>query len=290
MSPYHHGDRVQVAFLDDVLPHCDLYLAITGRYWFERVAASPFAHWAPMMRHLDLAVDRDDFPVTKRTFAPPGLRRVVYIGHSGWTKNPGYLSAIAAAAPEIAIGWVGGGKAGIPGLRPLGYHDFATDAGRASVAGYDFMLTVGRADANPTTILEAMAWGLIPVCTPESGYAGYPGIVNVPMDRPEEAAGVLRALQEMPDARLRAMQADNWAMLDRHFNWDRFARDVVAAVESGEAPGTTPVSRTHRWALRASAYGAPSAPWRPGQLRGAVRSVLDVVRRRATSARARSTL
>ena len=46
MSPYTHGDYEQVTFLDAVIGHCDLYLAITGNYWFSSVASSLFSHWA----------------------------------------------------------------------------------------------------------------------------------------------------------------------------------------------------------------------------------------------------
>ena len=44
------------------------------------------------------------------------------------------------------------------------------------------MITLGSADANPTTILEAMAWGLIPVCSVQSGYEGFSSIRNISID------------------------------------------------------------------------------------------------------------
>jgi glycosyltransferase involved in cell wall biosynthesis len=238
MSPYTHGDIEQVAFLDPIIARVERYLAITGNYWYTSIGQSALAHWRPKMTHLDLAIDRADFPTVKRTFNPPGTRRFVYIGHSGWYKNVAYLSAIARELPGMDFAWIGKGRAPIAGLTSLGFQDFRNAAARELVASYDFMLTVGRADANPTTILEAMAWGLIPVCTPQSGYIGYPGIINVPLDNPQRAAARLRLLQGLPDATLRRLQQGNWALLDQHFTWDRFAGQVVEAIEAPDLAAT----------------------------------------------------
>ena len=277
MQPYHHGDRWQVSYLETIVHRVDLFLAITGNYWFSRIPHSRYAHWLPKMVHLDLAVDRDDFPPLKTTVNPPGQRRFVYIGHSRWTKNPGYLSQIAAAAPGIPLAWIGSGARAIPGLQQLGFQDFSSLEGRHLVAQHDFMVTVGRADANPTTVLEAMAWGLIPVCTPQSGYVGYPGIVNVPLDDAAAAAEVLQHLQVTPEDELRAMQVLNWHLLDTHFNWDRMARQVVQAIEDARSPSCARISSVHDLTLRWLAALSPSSPYRPANT---VRWLGSILKRR----------
>jgi glycosyltransferase involved in cell wall biosynthesis len=233
MFPYHHGNNGAVAFADSFLDRCDQFLAITGNYWYDSTAASLYSHWLPKMVHLDLAVDRRDFPPVKTNFNPPGRRRFVFVGSGGWTKNPAYLSAIAKAMPESSIGWIGTNRQNaIPGVTALGYQDFTTACARRMISSFDFMITVSAADANPATILEAMAWGLIPISTPQSGYVGYPGIVNVPLDDVEVSVGILRALQAVPSLALEEMQELNWRALDEHFNWDRFAQQVIDSIES----------------------------------------------------------
>ena len=241
LMPYVHVDDYHASLADSVLRNCDLFLAITGSTWFESVSSSITAHWLPKMVHVDLAVDRADFPRVKTTFNPPAERRFLYVGHTGWYKNTPYLSDLARRLPSTEFGWIGTGEPAITGLRPYGRRDFETDDARALVAEHDFLLTVGVGDANPTTVLEAMAWGLIPVCTPESGYAGRAGILNVPAGDAEGAASVLRALQERPESELLALQAANDTDLDRHFNWDRFTDQVVAAIESTESPALLPL-------------------------------------------------
>lgn len=259
LGPYHHGDLRQNAFVDSIIRDCDLFLAITGPYWFGTIEASSCAHWRPKMVHVDMAVERAHFPPVKGTFSEPGHRRFVYIGTTAYMKNTPYLGAIAREMQGVDFAWIGRGASGIQGLRPLGFLDFDSPDGQRLLATFDFMLTVGRADANPTTILEAMAWGLIPVCTPQSGYAGVPGIANVPLGDAAEAATILRRLNEAPEEELLETQAANWRALDTHYNWDRFARQVVEAIESDRSPalGEEPFNRhlQFAWAALTSQHG-----------------------------------
>jgi glycosyltransferase involved in cell wall biosynthesis len=277
LSPYHHGDDIQVAFLNTVLPHCDLYLTITGRYWFNSIEQSTFAHWRPKMVHVDLAVDRSDFPPIKTEFNKPGQRRCVYIGHTGWMKNTPYLSEIAALLPGVEFGWIGSGEQPIEGLKAIGFQNFATQSAQELLKQYDFLVTVGRADANPTTVIEAMAWGLIPVCTPQSGYTEYPGIVNVPLDDARSAAHILQQLQQVPEATLKSMQATNWSLLDEHFNWDRFAQQVITAIESSAAPSMLTPSLWRRGKIQWAALTSPHSVLRPRRAAEGIRVSLKSI-------------
>lgn len=260
MCPYHHGDLRQVAFLDSIIPGCDLYLAITGPYWFESIVSSSCSHWHPKMVHLDMAVDRHEFPPLKRRFGERGWRRFVYIGNTARMKNTPYLTQIARRMPGVDFSQVGPGPSVIEGLRPLGFLDFDGPDGQATLSGFDFLVTVGNADANPTTILEAMAWGLLPVCTPQSGYTGIQGITNVPLDDPDAAAAVLARLNELPEEALLEVQKANWRLLDEHYNWERFANQVIAAIESVASPPLGPESRSRRLAF---AFYGQLSPYRP---------------------------
>ena len=273
MLPYNHRDLVQVAFADSFIGRCDLLLAITGNYWFETVEESDFSHWRPKLVHLDLAVDRADFPRVKGPFGPPGERRFLYVGHTLWYKNTAYLSEIARAMPEAEIAWLGSAKDGIPGLRPLGRLDFSTDEARALVGEYDFLLTVGSSDSNPATILEAAAWGLVPVCTRESGYSGYPGIPNVPLGDVRGAVEILRGLQAAPAERLEELRAANDRLLDTHFTWDRFAGQVVEAIESTTSPGLGPEPLARLVRLRRAALRSPYSFLRRRNLRFGLRTL-----------------
>jgi len=261
MCPY-NGDLRQVAFLDPFVRRADNYLAITGRWWAQQVPRGPLAHWAPVMTPLDLALDCTDFPSVKTTFADPGRRRVLYVGHAGWQKNVGYLSRIALARPEWEFGWMGrGDPEDVPGVRAHGVLDTTSDEARRLVASYDIFLTVGAADANPMTVLEAMSWGLLPLCTPQSGYVDEPGVVNLPLDDLPGALAVLDHWQHAPEHELLDAQQANARRLSEHYTWDRFGDRVLEAI-TGPPLAAAPVGPAHRAWLRTVALGSPLAPWR----------------------------
>jgi glycosyltransferase involved in cell wall biosynthesis len=258
MWPFSWGEITHSAFQDTVIYYCDLFLLITGSYWFNTIGSSIYSHWLPKVRHLDLAINRANFPVIKKIFNPTGHRKFVYIGSSSGYKNISYLSTLAQANPFISFSWVGGMKNDcIPGLQEVGFIDFDSMEGRRTIADYDFMITVGHSDPNPATILEAMAWGLIPLCTPQSGYVEATGILNVPLNDLGEASRVIKHANEMPAEELEKMQRSNWHALDTHYNWDRFAGQVVEAIESTESPKIHS-SLYRKFFLR---YYAAVAPW-----------------------------
>jgi glycosyltransferase involved in cell wall biosynthesis len=265
LCPYNH-DPSQNSFLDQVIPHVNEFLAITGRYWFDSLDESIFSHWAPRMTRVDMAVDPKDYPLIKSRFSPAGERRFVYIGHSGWPKNTHYLAKLAALRPGLDIAWIGEGGAPLPGLRPLGAADFSDDSARSLVSEFDFLVTVGLHDANPTTVLEAMSWGLIPVCTPQSGYYGCPGIVNVPGDDPDRAARILDDLNSIDELDLLKMQRVNRQLVDTHFTWERFAGQVVTAIESTETALMRQESLTRRLRIRFREFTSPYSPIRRSPL------------------------
>lgn len=261
MSPFSHGDLGNNAFIDHFIERCDLYLAITGNYWYRTTPDSVFSLWFPKMIQLDMAVNRRDFPVIKTRFNPPGQRSFVYIGVDTAQKNLGYLNQIAGQFPETRFSCIGPKRA-YSNLKCLGTMDFTTPQAQTIVREHDFLITVGRSDANPTTVLEAMSWGLIPVCTEQSGYTNYPGIINIPLNALDQSVSILHRLQECPEAVLKEMQQVNWMALDEYFNWDRFANQVIAAIESDVSP---PIRRAPlrrrlyiRWMELLSSY----AVWR----------------------------
>lgn len=275
LAPYNHGDLRQSAWLDPVIDGCDLFLALTGEHWYSTAPASVFAHWVPKMIQMDLAVDRADFPEIKQEFNPPGRRSFLFIGHSRWTKNIGYLSDIATKVAG-SISWIGTGEP-IRGVTHLGFHDFREASSLDLVARHDFLLSVGRADANPVSVLEAMAWGLIPVCSEESSHASLPGIVRIRSDDAGEASRMLESLQGMEAERLHEMQRDNWRQLDDRFTWDRFTQRVMDTIETDRSPNLGHPTMTTRLRIGVARASSPYGWWRPGRLWSRFR---DVVRGR----------
>ena len=252
----------QNAFGNNIIENCDRYLAITGNAWMKRLKESPFHHWEPKIIHLDLAVDRGDFPVIKEHFNPVEKRRFLYIGHTAWYKNISFLEKLSGKLPETEFAWMGGNQP-LKNIKGLGKFDFSNKDAKELIQEYDFLITVGSADANPTTILEAMAWGLIPVCSEQSGYEGFTPIRNISIDSMEDAVTTIKHLQSVSEVNLKKWQQENLASLDKHFNWKRFCAQVLYEIESEEKPDLTETSFTNRLFLLFAEFRSPSFWGRP---------------------------
>lgn len=248
LNPFAHAMPEYIAFLDDLVMECDRYLAICGKYWTDTISESVVSHWQPRIEQIDLAINLNHFPSIKGKFSPSGHRKFVFIGNLYFIqgrdyKGSDYLSAIAEANPDLHIGWIGGGddKRISNKIKVHGAVDFSNPAGLELVSSYDFLLHCGRSDANPTTILEAAAWGLIPVCTPQSGYYNEDWVVNIPLDDVETASTILRHLNSLPESQLFDYQHKARIALNSHYNWERFSQQVIDCIENKSQPKSNSV-------------------------------------------------
>lgn len=246
MEPFTTNPR-QVGFLDEVLPACDEFLAITGPWWEAQMQTSPMTAWRPKLSRLDLAVDRTEFPTVRTGSSQPGQRRLVYVGGDSRHKNLPYLDAIAGQLPAGSIAWIGDGRRPLRHVERLGRLDFSEPLARDEIRQFDFMISVGDSDANPATILEAMSWGLIPMATATSGYGGAHGergVIELPAADPRQSAHVIRTWVSAPSRQLDELRTHNWERIDEHYNWDRFATEVLASVTAvGRAAPRRPLRR-----------------------------------------------
>ena len=258
MEPFNH-DPEQVGFLRTVVPQCDWFVAITGKYWADTLGASVFSGWGPKFIHLDLAVDRNHFPLIKRTYAEPGKRKFLYIGNAHFYKNIPYLRKLAMAFGADRFATAG---CNLEGIHSHGYLDFSTPEAKEIIKQYDFLIMTGRMDANPTTILEAMAWGLIPVVTPQCGYYREEGIVNIPLDQSEAALGILRGMDSAENADLASMAEKNLARLDGYYSWDRFCEVVLHTIERKDNGGVVDVTPEDSREMRRGQRTSPFNAWR----------------------------
>jgi hypothetical protein len=230
-SPFAHAMLQYNGYIDPFAVESDLYLAICGRYWFDTNESALTSHWHYKMLHCDLAINREHFPRLKFAFNPAGRRRFLYIGHTTANKGTDFLCRLADANPGVDVGWIGHGEMSSSRVVPHGGQDFRHQVSRDLIAGYDFLLTCGRSDANPTTILEATSWGLIPVATLQSGYYENDWLVNIPLDDVSTASRILERLNHLPEEELFERQRAGFRYLDEHYNWDRLAHQVMKCLE-----------------------------------------------------------
>lgn len=218
------------AFLDDVnalMPNVDKLFGIMGEYWWDRWDHSPFKHWKTKMIRLDMAVDAKRFPRVKNSFNQPGKRGFLYIGNNDPVKGLDFYSNLMSRLPQYPRGWIGDGLPvfGIDKIsadRKLD-HEFMAHVSQT----FDFFVSPSRADANPTTILESMAWGFPVVCTPQSGYYETSYRRNIYLDDLDRSVSVLKQLQYADEADLLRMANEARSVVETHYTWDRFTSTVI---------------------------------------------------------------
>ena len=209
MSPWNGSDEYE-RNLDYIFEYADSVVLICGEYWRKYSRT-----WAPKVTAVDMAINPDHFPPLERAFNPPGQRRFAFIGCTLPIKGPEY---IAQVAQKYTVGHFGYGE--IPGTVRHGYVDFSTAEARAQLAGYDFLITMADNDANPTTVIEAMSWGIIPLCRRGCGYTS-PDVVVI------DSSTVIDYWQSAPVDRLIDRQRLGFSLVREKYTWEIFTDKIL---------------------------------------------------------------
>jgi len=239
ITPLHCNTDVQTSHInrdflyavDRLVPKADLLFAIQGQYWWDRWDTSPFAHWKPKMVRLDMAVDVKFFPRVKKRFNPPGKRGYLYIGRNDPVKGISLLRALREELSTFPWGWIGGGPE-IPGIHRIArWRELTSQFMREMAQRYDFFVNTSVADANPTTILESMAWGFPVLCTLQSGYYETSYIKNIYADDVRRSTDVLTRLQHAEEDELMQIADKARSAVEKEYNWKRFTDTVLGTID-----------------------------------------------------------
>lgn len=245
-----------VGFLDDLVRTCDSFFAFMGVPWYETVEFSAFRSWLPKIARLDLGVDRISYPKIKTAFAPKGRRAILYVGNTSRAKGIEYLESLAKASPAWRFGWMGSGEQ-ISGFYSHGFQRTDQEEARMIAAEYDFFLSTGTADANPTTVLEAMSWGLVPFTTRTSGYDSRDGVVSLPMD-PSAGLELLTSYQYIEESELLRRQAENFSRLESRFSWSKIVEGISREVIAGASRTGPSTGAAERFQMSIGTYTSRS--------------------------------
>ena len=231
LQPFAHGIMDDVRFLLPYLPLADAFAAICGPFWMDSVKQSEFAPYLAKMQRIDMAIDAHCYPHSKTAFNSVGKRRFLYIGHSQKAaKGCSYLSDLAASMPDVHFGWIGDGK-DIPNVHHVsGHRDLSAAYMQEICSNYDFMITMGVSDANPTTILEAMSWGLPVLCTPQSGYYNSDSVFSLSLSDTAANIRLIRSLQQMPSKDLEERSSLNRQTVATAYTWATFCASVDSVI------------------------------------------------------------
>lgn len=245
LAPFSHAVLTDAALIDDLVDEADLHLAISNPYWIDSMPNTAVSHWHHKTMTCPLGVNRAHFPPIRSRFNPPGMRRFLYIGNADMLKGGDRLARLADAIPDMHFGWIRTGDSrhclsfeedpATPAIRAKmqasrlnehPYVDWRRPDGMRVVASYDFFIIRSRSDALPCEVLEAASYGLVPLTTPECGFAEDDWMTHFSGDDDDLASAVIHRMQYTPEAELLARQAAGRARLESTFNWGNLAKVI----------------------------------------------------------------
>lgn len=221
---------------DDLWKSCDAGIAITGKYWYDVLEKSKFAHWKPKMTRIDMAVDHEIYKWYKKDigFRVEGTRELVYIGSSTHNKNLWYLTNIMRAMPTVKLNWFGGSSdhslAKLPNVTTTGWQELNDGVLKQICGSSDIFVNVSISDANPTSLIEAASLGLVIACTKESGYYNDQMVTTLPLDDVSEAVKIITELLLLPIPEMEKRSAYNRQEIEKKYNWNVFCNTVWSVV------------------------------------------------------------
>jgi glycosyltransferase involved in cell wall biosynthesis len=218
----------QVGFLLKVLPYCDKFIAICGNYWFDKIRFSYFRKWLPIMTQQDMAINQKNYPFLKKNFNKKNKRKFLYIGNNADEKNLEYLKYLANKTNHKNFATIG---AKIEGLTSYGYLDLKKNKSKKIIAKYDFLILTSKYDANPTVVLEAISFGLIPIVTPECGFSDIEGIINLKLNNHNYNVNLIDDLQNLSEIKLKKIQHKGQKIIKKS-SWKNFCKKVIFQINS----------------------------------------------------------
>ncbi len=231
LQPYSH----QMVSAGDVQPYIELFqkaehlFFITGEYWYNTMLDSPFAALYPNVTRVDMAVNTANHPYSKTTWNPPGKRGFLCIGADIPVKGLANVAELARIA-GFRLGYYGNAHPDtfrhVPQMTMHGGKDFTPEVIADICKQYDFFLSMATSDANPTTLLETSAWGLIGACTQESGYLRHAPFVPLYVDDLYNNLEIIDGFQTAPEQELWNISRHMRLAIEKRYTWDKFTSTV----------------------------------------------------------------
>lgn len=225
--PYNHDPR-QTLWLKPFFKHqITGFITISGKYWSDTWQQSPLKNDLLNIDalHIRMAIDASEYPVVKKKFNPPGKRKFLYVGSTGYPKNTEELENIAAKCPNFQGGYISRGE--IKGWKKIANFANLTPEYMSKLAEeYDIFINTSEFDAQATTVLEQMCFGLPIACTPETGYV-HQSIIKLDVNDTQFNCKQVQLMQGMPTEDLINLAKKNREIAETVYNWDLFTKEVI---------------------------------------------------------------
>lgn len=231
LQPYSHAmvSAGDVPMAQALFHKADHLFLITGEHWWQTMDASPYAALKPRATRLDMAINPALHPYSKTRWNKPGERAICTIGADVPTKGYRHVAELARVA-GLRYGHFGSARPEtfehVPCTTLHGGMLFTPENIARLCDTYDAIIALPEADANPTVLLEAAAWGLDVFCSREAGYL--PGQPFRGLRKGDMIYNVsyMRQWQQMDEYELRQVSQAMRSIIARDYTWQKFTGTV----------------------------------------------------------------
>jgi glycosyltransferase involved in cell wall biosynthesis len=233
MSPFNHSTD-QVGWAKPLFDKLNCYIPICGDHWMDNLMHSEFHYLKGKAIHLNMGIDRRSYPQVKFSFNKKGHRKFLYIGRISKEKNIEMLERIAQQSKNFEGGYIGDGV--INGWKQIAPKANLNPSFMKKLAGeYDFFINTSTYDAQATTVLEAMSWGFVVACTPETGYTEN-GIFRLSANDVEFNLEQVNQLNSLDENDLKNIVQQYHVLLQQKFSWDLFTNRLLSILNKKFIP------------------------------------------------------
>lgn len=219
-------------FIHDVAQQADNLFVISGPYWTETIGTTEFKYLREKIIRLDNGLDLGSFPLKKNRFNSSGKRGLFVYGRSGEEKGTKLLFNLLQkfkCRVVIAGNYIEEDIALIknrPDTSYLGNINLSNQkVVKHILENCDFFINMSVSDASPTTLLETMSLGLIPITTPQCGYY-YSSFLLLSLSDNEHNILTINNALNMDEEHLKLLQNKNLNIIEQNHNWDKFCEKV----------------------------------------------------------------
>jgi len=229
--PIHHGiPSINLPF-SDLVARARHVFGIMGPYWYDTLEHSQLAAWKDKITRLDMAIDSTSYPYCKQKWNQRGHRVFTYIGCDRPEKGLKHLYEIFSRVPHTlhVYGNVDGANPlhKLPNVKLNGYTITSAKFGQDLCNMTDAFINTSISDANPTTLLEAGCWGLVVVCSPQSGYYGTTNpFLSLDIGNIQSCINQINYIQNADEHLLRSQSISQRTYIEVNLNWGYFRETI----------------------------------------------------------------
>jgi hypothetical protein len=231
LQPYSHGmvSPGDVGMVLDLFGKADHLFLITGEYWYLTLLNSPFAALYPKASRVDMAINPALHPYSKTRWNKPGERAICVIGNDIPVKGFRHVADLARVA-GVRLGHFGSAQEGtfdhVPCMVKHGGMLFTPENIAKVCDNYDALVVIADADANPTVLLEAAAWGLQVYCNRNAGYLPDAPFRETRLDDMTFNVQRMRQLQQANEYDLATDSRSVRGVVERDYTFDKMCRTI----------------------------------------------------------------